>query len=88
MMFVLMMKFLKQKLSKVKTDFLKTNGYPKWVFDQIHQKVIEHREASTEISKNVENNSTESTNNNTNKVHIISLPYKGEKGKTTYEIVE
>ena len=74
--------FLKQELSKIKTDLLKINGYPKWVFDQIHQKVIEHREVSTEISKNVENNSSESTNNNTNKVHIISLPYKGEKGKT------
>ena len=57
------------------------NGYPRWVFDQIHQKVIEHREVFTEISKNVENNSTESTNNNTNKVHTISLPYKGEKSK-------
>ena len=53
----------------------------KWVFDQIHQKIIEHRQVSTEISKNVENNSPESTNNNINKVHIISLPYKGEKGK-------
>ena len=38
---------LKQELSKIKTDFLKINGYPKWVFDQIHQKVIEHREVST-----------------------------------------
>ena len=73
--------FLKQELSKIKTDFLKINGYPKWVFEQIHQKVIEHRGVSTQIFKNVENNSTESTNNNTNKVHIISLPYKGEKGK-------
>ena len=73
--------FLKQELSKIKADFLKINGYLKWVFDQIHQKVIEHREVSTEISKNDENNSTESTNNNTNKVHIISLPYKGDKGK-------
>ena len=72
---------LKQELSKIKTDFLKINRYPKWVFDQIHQKVIEHREVSTEISKNAENDSTESINNNTNKVHIISLPYKGEKGK-------
>ena len=72
---------MKQELSKIKADFSKTNGYPKWVFDQIHQKVIKHREFSTEISKNVENNRTESTNNNTNKVLIISLPYKGEKGK-------
>ena len=51
------------------------------MFGQIHQNVIEHREVSTEISKNVENISTESTNNNTNKVHIISLRYKGGKGK-------
>ena len=51
------------------------------MFGQIHQNVIEHREVSTEISKNVENNSTESTNNNTNKVHILSLPYKGGEAK-------
>ena len=80
--------FLKQELSKIKIDFLKINGYPKWIFDQIHQTVTKDREVSTEMSKNVENNSTESTNNNTNKVHIISLPYKGDKGKRTYEIVE
>ena len=51
------------------------------MFGQIHQNVIEHREVSTETSKNIEIISTESTNNNTNKVHIISLPYKGGKGK-------
>ena len=64
--------FLKQELSKTKADFSKINGCPKWIFDQIHQKVIEHREVSKEISKNDENNSTESATNNTNKVHIIS----------------
>lgn len=75
--------FLKSKLSKIKHYFVKINGYPSWVFNQIHQKLAEHKKTIEKIfkSKTVEESSI--ANNivldKANKVHMISLPpYNGE----------
>ena len=74
--------FLRLELSRIKHDFIKINGYPNWVFNQIHQKVIESREISTNKLNSIEDSPAEDiTLENTKKVHIISLPYKGEKGQ-------
>ena len=62
----------------MKLDFLKTNGYQNWVFNQIYQKVIESRKTRSKKLNSTKDRTTEDfVLNNTKKVHIISLPYKG-----------
>ena len=74
--------FLRLELSEIKHDLIKTNGYPNWVFSQINQKVIKSREICTKKLNLIEDSTTEDiVIDNTKKVHIISLPYKGEKGQ-------
>ena len=69
------------ELPEINHDFRKTNGYPNWVFNQIHQKVIKSREISTKKLNSTEDSATEGIAiDNTKKVHII-LSYKGEKGQ-------
>ena len=73
--------FIRLELSRIKHDFTKINGYPNWVFNQIHQKVIESREISTKKLNSIKDSTTEAIAlENTKKVRIISLHYKGEKG--------
>ena len=80
--------FLQLELSRIKHDFIKTNGYPNWVFNQIHQKVIESREISPKKLNSIEDGTTEANVvENTKKVHIISLPYKGEKGQNIMKLL-
>ena len=43
--------FLKQELSKIKADFLKINGYPKWVFDEIQKRGFENHKMKRKISE-------------------------------------
>ena len=57
---------------------MKTNGYPNWVFNQIHQKIIESREISTKKLNSIED---------TKEVRIISLPYKREKGQNIMKLL-
>ena len=80
--------FLRLELSRIKHDFIKINGYPNWVFNQIHQKVIESREINTKKLNSIEDSTTEAiVLENTKKVHIISLPYKGEKGQNIMKLL-
>ena len=41
--------FLKSELSKIKHYFVKINGHPSWVFNQIHQKLVEHKKTIEKI---------------------------------------
>ena len=38
---------------------MKTNGYPNWFFNQIHQKIIESREISTKKLNAIEDSTSE-----------------------------
>ena len=38
---------------------MKTNGYPNWFFNQIHQKIIESREISTKKLNAIEDSTPE-----------------------------
>ena len=70
------------KLSRIKHDFKTTNGYPNWIFNQTHQKVIESRETSTKKLNSIQHSTTEDiVLENAKEVHIMSLPYKDEKGQ-------
>ena len=81
--------FLRLELSKIKHDFIKTYGYPNWVFNQKRQKLIESREISTKIVNSIEDSTTKVlVLENTKEVNIISSLYKGEKETKHYEIVE
>ena len=74
--------FLRLELSRIKHDFIKINGYPYWVFNQIHQNVIESREISAKKLNSINDSATETiVSENTKKLYTISLPYKGKKGQ-------
>ena len=51
--------FLRLKLARVKHDFIKINGYPYRVYNQIHQNVIESREISTKRVNSINDSATE-----------------------------
>ena len=74
--------FLRWELSRIKHGFIKTNVHPYWVFNQIHQKVTESREISTQKLNSINDRATETiVLQNTKKLHTTSLPYKEEKGQ-------
>ena len=51
--------FLRLELSRIKHDFIKINGYPYWVYNQIHQNVIESREISAKKLNSINDSATE-----------------------------
>ena len=65
---------LKNKLKQIEEEFIKINGYPKWVFDQVNEefKVPTNADYSNNVITNNESIST---------THRFILPYKGEQGQ-------
>ena len=64
---------LKNKLKQIEEEFIKINGYPKWVFDQVNEKF--------KVPRNADYNNNVITNNESiSTTQRFILPYKGEQG--------
>ena len=65
--------FLRLEFSRIKHDFIKINGYPYWVFNQIYQNVIKSREISAKKLNSINDSATETiVSENTKKLYTIS----------------
>ena len=65
---------LQNELIQTEEEFIKINGYPKWVFNQVNEECKVPR--NVDYDKNVTAN-----NENISTTHKLVLPYKGERGQ-------
>ena len=66
------------EIEVIKKEFLQKNGYPKWVFDQIYQDIKNKKNVVTDTVPTVDNLNVDTDEK---RVHIISVPYKGDRGQ-------
>ena len=65
---------LQNELKQIEEEFIKINGYPKWLFDQVNEncKVPRNPDYDNNVTANNESIST---------THRLILPYKDEQGQ-------
>ena len=66
-------KFLQNELKQIEKEFIKINGYPKWVFDQVNVECKPPRNADYDNNVTTNNASISIT-------HRLIPPYKDEQG--------
>ena len=65
---------LQNKLKQIENKFIKINGYPKWVFNQVDEKC--------RLPRNPDYGNNVTTNNvSISTTQILILPYKAEQGQ-------